>query len=72
MLPSRLLTEKIRMAIQRVEAALGDDYDALTKTAAGTLTAGHIVRVEYEDTAETQDLYQALRKLAERVLTLEP
>jgi len=59
------------MTIQRVEVAIGDDQDNLTNTAAGTLTAGHIVRLEYQDTATTLDLHNALTHLRDKITQLE-
>lgn len=60
------------MTTQRVEVAIGDTYDALTITAAGTLTAGHIVRMEYDDAATTESLYDAIEKLRNKILQNEP
>ena len=59
------------MAIQRVEVATSDALGTLTKTAAGTVSAGHVLRVEYDDTKTTAELYEALRKLADDIQRLE-
>lgn len=59
------------MTIQRVEVAIGDDQDSLTTSATGTLTAGHIVRLEYQDTAETLDLHNAITHLRDKITQLE-
>ena len=59
------------MTTRRFEVAIGDSHDSLSNSAAGTLTAGHIVRVEYDDSAETFDLHNALVKDKEKILQLE-
>lgn len=59
------------MATQRFEVAVTDDHDSLSLTAAGTVSAGHIVRVEYDDTADSRDLHLALVLAAEKILQFE-
>ncbi len=59
------------MTIQRFEVAVRDNHGDLTISALGAVAAGHVVRVEYDDTARTIDLHLALVKAAERILTLE-
>lgn len=59
------------MTIQRFEVAVGDSFDDITKSAAGTVTAGHAVRVEYDDTISSDELVIALGKARDKVLQLE-
>jgi hypothetical protein len=59
------------MTTQRIDVAIGDDQDSLTNTGAGTLTADHIVRLEYDDTATTLDLHNALTHLRDKITQLE-
>lgn len=59
------------MASQQFDVAVRDDHGDITTTQTGTVAAGHVIRVVYDDTQRTIDIHQALVKAAERILSLE-
>lgn len=59
------------MATQTIETTGHESVDDVSVAASGSLTAGHIVAVVYDDTKTTAELCQALELCKQKLIQTE-